>query len=69
MIQDMNKNERLAHAVMLMNSYKRLMTYDIADGNKFGEEYWKRLFKMAFHIVKNMYAMRGISIQSNVLLC
>ena len=58
-IKEMNADERFARAVMLMNSYKNLMVFDIATGNKFGEEMWKKDFVIAVKIVKNMRTMRG----------
>lgn len=59
-IKKMTREQRLSHVLMLVGSYKRLMIYDIASGNKIGEEMWKRSFITALKICYNMYRMRGI---------
>lgn len=58
-IKEMNKEERLARAIMLANTYKQLMIYDIVNGNKFGEEMWKEYFLNAIRIAQNIAKMRG----------
>ena len=68
MIQDMNKEERMARAIMLMNSYKNLMVYDIAFNNNYGEYVWKKEFQAAVKIVENMLKMRGKDISVSALL-
>lgn len=59
-IKKMTKEQRLSHVLMLVGSYKRLMIYDIATGNKIGEEMWKKEFVTALKICQNMYLMRGL---------
>lgn len=57
-IKEMNKEQRLSHLIMLTNSYKQLMIYDIASGNKIGEESWKKEFRIAVNILKGVITMK-----------
>ena len=59
-IKDMNKDERLTYAMMLMRAYRRLMLYDIAAKNEYGEKVWKKNFVDMYHILVNMMEMRGM---------
>ena len=59
-IKDMNKEERLTYAMMLMRAYRRLMLYDIAAKNEYGEKVWKKNFVDMYHILVNMMEMRGM---------
>ena len=58
-IKQMTKEERFNHIIMLVKSYESLMIYDIYTDNKFDEEVWKKNFKVACNILKNMLTMRG----------
>lgn len=58
-IREMNRKERYTHLLMLLNSYKRHMLMDMAEGNEWGEKHWKREFLNAMRIARNIQLMRG----------
>lgn len=43
---------------MITNTYKQLMIYDIASGNKISEESWRKEFLVAVNILKGVITMR-----------
>lgn len=61
-IKQMTKEERLNHLIMLVKSYESLLIYDIYSENKFGEEMWKKEFRIACSILENMLKMRGMNL-------
>lgn len=61
-IKEMTKEQRLAHLVMLTNTYKSLMVYDIATENEFGAEMWKKSFVDTCRILRSFIIMRGLGV-------
>lgn len=59
-VKAMNAAWRLERATILARAYRTLMDADIAAGNHYGEEAWKRVYRIAFRIVRNMHTMRDI---------
>lgn len=66
-IKEMNKTERLNLAIMIMNSYKRLMVDEIASQalgkqkHNYAEMAWRKDFMNSVRIVENMMKMRCLN--------
>lgn len=67
-IKEMTKEQRFTHLVMLVNTYKNLMVYDIASGNEVGERMWKKDFQSSIKILQGFLKMRGSEIPWEVYI-
>lgn len=60
-VKEMNKQERISHLMMLITTYRHLYLYDVIDGNKFGEQIWKKSYINAVRVYINIREMEGKS--------
>ncbi len=58
-ISEMTKEERKTHLLMLINSYRHMLLYDIITDNPYGEIIWKKAYMDATRIYINMMTMEG----------
>lgn len=67
-IKEMNKEERFTHLMMLVNTYKRFVIYDIYKDYKYAFEIDKKNFVTAVRIAENILKMQGKEIYFYSLL-